>query len=335
MNDSTRTIITVKTADTVNTIMKELDKSGITATLIDGKLSLTPDSKKVYISGMSDNLIDALKFNSDFYTTSLGVDMTESNIHIYDGITTIKKDTTFSEIGITSGELTIKKDNEDYDTISIDNSDSLDNFVKDLNRRGFNAKLSNGALLINADGDIKLSESLSNTSNAISLLKLENVVQEIDSTYTNTDSSQLEKVNEVINTAWKATGSIKLQVGINSDDNNQIEINTGFTLENIDKFYNIGKNTVNKTDYLKELDNVLTIISEKQTSLGASENRLESALEEISIRYDNLVSARSTLKDADIAEESSLYIQQQILQQASATLLSTANLNPQLALQLL
>ena len=43
----------------------------------------------------------------------------------------------------------------------------------------------------------------------------------------------------------------------------------------------------------------------------------------------------SILRDADIAEESSNYIANQILQQASATLLATANQTPQIALQLL
>ena len=63
--------------------------------------------------------------------------------------------------------------------------------------------------------------------------------------------------------------------------------------------------------------------------------RLESALDEISTQYENLVSSRSTLRDADIAEVSSHYIQQQILQQASATLMATANQAPAIALQLI
>ena len=80
---------------------------------------------------------------------------------------------------------------------------------------------------------------------------------------------------------------------------------------------------------------IINTISAKQTELGAFENRLEAALEEISIRYENMVSSRSTLRDADLSEITSIYIQQQILQQASATLLSVANQSPQLALQLL
>ena len=64
-------------------------------------------------------------------------------------------------------------------------------------------------------------------------------------------------------------------------------------------------------------------------------NRLESALESISVNIENLTSSLSTIRDADIAEISSTYIQQQILQQAAATLMSTANQSPAIALQLI
>ena len=65
------------------------------------------------------------------------------------------------------------------------------------------------------------------------------------------------------------------------------------------------------------------------------QNRMMSVLEEISVKKENLASSRSTLRDADISEVSSSYIQQQILQKASATLLATANQSPSLALQLI
>ena len=86
---------------------------------------------------------------------------------------------------------------------------------------------------------------------------------------------------------------------------------------------------------LSTIDEVLKSINAEQTKLGALENRLESALEQIGVSYDNLVSTRSTILDADIAEESSAYIRNQILQQAAMTLMATANQTPAIALQLL
>ena len=83
------------------------------------------------------------------------------------------------------------------------------------------------------------------------------------------------------------------------------------------------------------MDGVLEIVSGKQTEYGASYNRLESALETIAVSIDNLTSSQSTIRDADIAEVSSEYIRNQILQQASATLLATANQSPSVALQLI
>ena len=121
---------------------------------------------------------------------------------------------------------------------------------------------------------------------------------------------------------------ITLQVGINSSLSSQITFSTAFVLDGL-------SSDIENPDLLTKLDEILKAVSNKQTELGSVQNRLESVLEEISIQYDNLVSSRSTIRDADIAEESSQYIKMQILQQASATLLATANQTPAIALQLL
>ena len=55
----------------------------------------------------------------------------------------------------------------------------------------------------------------------------------------------------------------------------------------------------------------------------------------ISIKYDNLAALQSTVRDTDVADESSEYIRNQILQQASATLIAVANQSPAMALQLI
>ena len=128
------------------------------------------------------------------------------------------------------------------------------------------------------------------------------------------------------------TTQFNLQVGISGNSASQIELNTKFLPDAIGSLRGIGNSNGN---YLSVIDNMLQTLNAKQTEFGAVQNRLESALDEISTQYENLISSRSTLKDADIAEVSSEYIKQQILQQASATLLSTANQSPALALQLL
>ena len=126
----------------------------------------------------------------------------------------------------------------------------------------------------------------------------------------------------------KSVPDITLQVGINSDASSRLTFSTAFTFNDL-------SSDIENPNMLTTLDEILDSLSNKQTELGAVQNRLESALESISVSYENLVSSRSTIRDADVAEESSAYIRNQILQQAAATLLATANQTPSIALQLL
>ena len=82
------------------------------------------------------------------------------------------------------------------------------------------------------------------------------------------------------------------------------------------------------------IDNAIDVISDRVTRIGAAQNRIDSAISALDVQSQNLVSSLSTLRDTDVAEESSNYIQSQILQQASATLLATANQTPSIALNL-
>ena len=83
------------------------------------------------------------------------------------------------------------------------------------------------------------------------------------------------------------------------------------------------------------LDLAINDIANRVTKIGAAQNRVSSAVSAIDVQSQNLTSSLSTLRDTDVASESSKYIQSQILQQASATLLATANQTPSIALNLI
>lgn len=88
-------------------------------------------------------------------------------------------------------------------------------------------------------------------------------------------------------------------------------------------------------EFLQFVDDAIENVSARTALIGAYMNRVESAVDAISVQKENIVSANSSIKDADVATESSNFIKYQILQQSSATLLSTANQTPQIALNLL
>ncbi len=97
----------------------------------------------------------------------------------------------------------------------------------------------------------------------------------------------------------------------------------------------IYRNDNSAREFITFIDDAIDNISLRCTQIGAYMNRLDSAIDSTDVQRENLIEANSTIKDADVAEESSNYIKYQILQQATASLLATANQQPQIALDLL
>ncbi len=87
--------------------------------------------------------------------------------------------------------------------------------------------------------------------------------------------------------------------------------------------------------YLTTLDTALSDVTSRRSNLGAYQNRLESALSNLTITNENIQNAESRVRDLDIAQETANMTKYQILQQASASVLSQANSLPQVALRLL
>ncbi|MFN3201827.1 MAG: flagellin [Bradymonadia bacterium] len=83
------------------------------------------------------------------------------------------------------------------------------------------------------------------------------------------------------------------------------------------------------------VDRALEQVSSTRSSLGALQNRFESTIANLSAISENLSSSRSRIMDADFASESAMMTRNQILQQASTSILAQANQAPQAALSLI
>ncbi len=97
----------------------------------------------------------------------------------------------------------------------------------------------------------------------------------------------------------------------------------------------IYRNDSSAREFIDFVDYAIDNVSLRTTKIGAYMNRLNSAIDSTDVQRENLVEANSTIKDADVATESSNYIKYQILQQSTATLLATANQMPSIALNLI
>ncbi|QTL34212.1 flagellin [Pseudoalteromonas viridis] len=86
---------------------------------------------------------------------------------------------------------------------------------------------------------------------------------------------------------------------------------------------------------LAGMDALIAVVDKKRAELGAVQNRFQSTIRNQANISENLSAAKSRIKDADFAMETAKLTKNQILQQASQTILGQANQRPQAALSLL
>lgn len=122
-----------------------------------------------------------------------------------------------------------------------------------------------------------------------------------------------------------------LQIGIDSSSNSVLTFDTTFSF---DLDVNVSS-TSGALSAINTIDEILKQVTAKQTEFGAVQNRLDSIIDSLDVSIENTTSSLSTIRDADIAKVSSDFIRAQILQQASAALLATANQSPSFALNLI
>ena len=89
------------------------------------------------------------------------------------------------------------------------------------------------------------------------------------------------------------------------------------------------------TDPLAKIDKALSDVDQFRSSLGAIQNRFESAITNLGNTVNNLSSARSRIEDSDYATEVSNMSRAKILQQAGTSVLAQANQTTQNVLSLL
>lgn len=86
---------------------------------------------------------------------------------------------------------------------------------------------------------------------------------------------------------------------------------------------------------IEAIDEAISAVSESRGSLGASQNRFESIVNNLQVTTENLAASESRIRDTDMATEMVDFTKSQILQQAGTAMLGQANQIPQSVLKLL
>jgi len=128
--------------------------------------------------------------------------------------------------------------------------------------------------------------------------------------------------------------SVSIQVGTDSGDTIDISLSDATSTT-------LGLNslslemTVSASASLAAIDSAIDTITVTRGDLGGTQNRLESVVRNITTNSENLSAAESRIRDVDVAAETADLTRNSILQQAALSVLSQANVQPQLALNLL
>ncbi len=182
--------------------------------------------------------------------------------------------------------------------------------------------------------------TVGSTERATIQLEFDALRNEIDRISTTTEFNGQKLVDGSLASGVTSSSQIFIQIGLDSGVNSRINLNeqinlgsitqTGLSIDALSVSTAAGALTA-----LDTINSALTTVTQGRGKVGAVQNRLVRSVANLGVTVENLSSAESSIRDADIAEEIALLTRNQILVQASTSMVGQANLIPQSVLQLL
>lgn len=225
-------------------------------------------------------------------------------------------------------------------------SERMRSQIRSYNVAGRNA-MDGVSLAQTAEGALNEVSGILNRLRELSMQAANGTLSGSDRNTLNTEFGQLkEEIDRISSTTvfnginlldGSASTGIPIQVGIQDSITNDV---IGITLD-ATSADNLG---ITSTDVLSisnaqasltNIDAAIDSVNQSRGVLGAQQNRMESALRSIQVQRENLSASESRIRDVDVAEETADLTRNSIMQQAATTILTQANVQPQIALTLL
>ena len=177
-------------------------------------------------------------------------------------------------------------------------------------------------------------------------------VQKANGTYSSADTANIKSeqdalaaqiTNVLANTKFNgqalfdgsagSSGAVKLQAGANLSD--QITVTFGNLAADSAITGVVASGASVTAATLANYDTAIAKVANNRAGLGATQNRLQSAVNNLTSNATNLSDARSRIEDTDFSAETTALAKAQILSQASTAMLAQANQSQQSVLKLL
>ncbi|MGL5311690.1 MAG: flagellin [Peptostreptococcaceae bacterium] len=148
------------------------------------------------------------------------------------------------------------------------------------------------------------------------------------------ETTQFNGQNLLDGSAGDGAGAVNIQVGANSGQTITLQFDamdaTTLAVDGLDV-----DDTTNANAATDAIDAALETVNTARATMGASQNRLEYTSNNLTTSSENLTAAESRIRDVDLAKEMVNLSKLNILTQASQSMISQANQQPQGVLQLL
>lgn len=159
--------------------------------------------------------------------------------------------------------------------------------------------------------------------------------------YINGQAATQDDVEKLVDTNKKYDAgalTLKLHVGADATDNNQISVDIDAMSAERLGVQNLkvdGADDTNAKNAVETIKEAIQKVSTQRSALGAVQNRLEHTINNLDNVVENTTSAESQIRDTDMATEMVKYSNNNILSQAGQAMLAQANQSNQGVLSLL
>lgn len=125
------------------------------------------------------------------------------------------------------------------------------------------------------------------------------------------------------------------QVGADANQTINVTIGTAMTTTGLSINGDTISTAAGAQTAISNLDSALATINDTRADLGSKQNRFSSTVRNLQNIVENVSASMSRIMDADFAAESAMLAKNQVLQQASSSMLTQANQQSQQALSLI
>jgi len=204
------------------------------------------------------------------------------------------------------------------------------------------------SLLQVAEGTLGVMHGIASRLRELAMQAANDTVGPSERAVANKEFQQLTKEVERLTSSTKYNGNhiingegstYELQIGIHNDPNgNRLKYDLAKVLASKDNFGLNGQNILSKEgarNSFSKIDGMINEVSSSRAKLGGAMNRMESALQNLQIGRENLEASKSKITDADVAMKTTNIAKDEIVKNATLSLLSQANSRPALATKLI